>query len=610
MRWGIAAVKVKFWGTRGSLAKPGPTTLRYGGNTSCVEVRSSAGSLVVLDCGTGAHELGLQLVAERGGAVDGHLLITHTHWDHIQGIPFFQPLFIPGSNWDIYGPRGVAQSLQTTLAGQMEHAYFPVTLDQFAASIRFHDLVEGVFAIGDIRIVARYLNHPALTLGYRLEVDGVSIVYCCDHEPHSHLMAAGTEPLTGMDRRYADFVAGADLVIHDSQYTASEYASKIGWGHSPVEYAVRVCRDAGVKQLLLTHYDPLRQDAAIDAILDEVRQGLRQCGSTLKVLGATEGMQLDLQGNGSWADKPESQFEAQTAIEKGSLNRPVFLHLFDDERAKLLSRALAAEGIPCHRFAEFAQLLRVARQQRPALIFLGHQLPQQNGLEQARAFRVSEQGARVHAPLVLVASSMSEAGGEASAVTDWLVAPFTLSRVRSKIRSWVLRAACRRVRSAVPEEGQQQVVRTGPGWSVAPAEELLDRLTRIAATACSVPIALLSLIAGEQKRINATVELTGYDAAAVLPFCRHVEQQGRELLLPDALHDERFADAPPLFSGLSVQAFAGVPLLLDDGRCIGSLSLIDTQPRNFTDDQLAMLHDLSHLALELIDRPDNDGLAL
>ena len=146
---------VRFWGTRGSVAKPGPTTLRYGGNTSCVEVRTADGTLIVLDCGTGAHGLGQALLASGEHPLRGHLLITHTHWDHIQGFPFFAPLFVPGNEWDLYAPGSVGQQSKRTLAGQMEYEYFPVTLEQLNATIRYHDLVEGQFAIG-----GRAHHHP------------------------------------------------------------------------------------------------------------------------------------------------------------------------------------------------------------------------------------------------------------------------------------------------------------------------------------------------------------------------------------------------------------------------------------------------------------------
>jgi phosphoribosyl 1,2-cyclic phosphodiesterase len=181
---------VRFFGTRGSIATPGPSTLRYGGNTSCVEVRSSSGTLVVLDMGTGAAVLGRELM-ERGGPLCGHVLISHTHWDHIQGIPFFAPFSIPGGVWDIYAPRGFGQTLRETLAGQMQSTYFPVALEQLGATIRYHELVEGRLSVEDIEVTSRYLNHPALTLGYRLQADGVAVVYACDHEPHSHAAATG-----------------------------------------------------------------------------------------------------------------------------------------------------------------------------------------------------------------------------------------------------------------------------------------------------------------------------------------------------------------------------------------------------------------------------------
>src|SRR5215471_223070 len=259
------AMRVRFWGTRGSIAKAGPGTLRYGGNTSCVEVRTRAGTLLVLDCGTGAHGLG-QALGEAGPPQRGHMLITHTHWDHIQGFPFFVPLFMRDSEWDVYAPRGLRESLRETLAGQMQYTYFPVTLDQLAATVRYHDLVEGEFAIADVRVTTRYLNHPALTLGYRLDADGAVVVYATDHEPHSRAGTSTAEDAFGEDRRHADFLADADLLIHDAQYTAAEYPAKHGWGHSPVEYVVQQAALARVRRLALYHHDPLRHDDAVDEL--------------------------------------------------------------------------------------------------------------------------------------------------------------------------------------------------------------------------------------------------------------------------------------------------------------------------------------------------------
>src|SRR6476660_7334315 len=244
---------IRFWGTRGSLAKPGRITLRHGGNTSCVEVRGDDGTLIVLDCGTGAHGLG-QALLSTGPRCDGHLMITHTHWDHIQGFPFFAPLFVPGNTWDIYAPGALGRQLEQTLAGQMEYNYFPVTLAQLPATIRFHDIAEGEFAIGEMRVTTQYLNHPALTLGYRLHSGGNAVVYSVDHEPHAPNPAAraeGEPPRHKEDQRHIDFLADSDLVIHDSQYTIAEYPQRTGWGHTPAEWAVDYAVAARAKRLAL-----------------------------------------------------------------------------------------------------------------------------------------------------------------------------------------------------------------------------------------------------------------------------------------------------------------------------------------------------------------------
>src|SRR5437870_8591141 len=246
-------MRVQFWGTRGSIAKPGPSTARYGGNTSCIEARSARVTLFVFDCGTGGHSLGQNLVSAVAEGVRGHILISHTHWDHIQGIPFFAPLFVPGNEWDIYGPKGLGQSLREALAGQMQYTYFPVTLDQCDAKIRYHDLVEGTFDIDEIKVSTQYLNHTALTLGYRLEADGVAVVYACDHEPHSRMLGCGHGERTGQDLRRAEFVNCAGLLIHDAQETAAEYLAKVGWSQRSAGYAVQLGQYAQQTRVGLTH---------------------------------------------------------------------------------------------------------------------------------------------------------------------------------------------------------------------------------------------------------------------------------------------------------------------------------------------------------------------
>src|SRR5690242_17478047 len=230
---------------------------RYGGNTSCIEVRSARGTLVIVDCGTGAHSLGQNLMSGGAQGLCGHILISHTHWDHIQGFPFFAPLFVPGNEWDIYGPKGLGQSLRETLTGQMEHSYFPVSADQFNATVRYHDLLEGSLDLEDIKVSTHYLNHPALTLGYRLEADGASVAYCCDHEPFSRTLATGPGELVGQDLDHARFVLGADLLVYDAQFTAAEYAAKAGRGRTTVDYNFTLAMQHNVNTSVLVHSSSL-----------------------------------------------------------------------------------------------------------------------------------------------------------------------------------------------------------------------------------------------------------------------------------------------------------------------------------------------------------------
>ena len=337
-------MRVQFWGTRGSIATPGPSTARYGGNTACIEVRSARGTLVVIDCGTGAHPLGQKLIA--GDGQSGYILISHTHWDHIQGIPFFAPLFRAGTEWDIYGPKGLGTSLRETLAGQMQYTYFPISLDRFGATVRYHDLLEGSFDIGDIKVSTRYLNHPALTLGYRLEADGLTVVYASDHEPYSRDLASGHGEITGQDLRHAEFFKDADLLIHDAQYTAAEYPEKIGWGHSSGEYVLKLSQHAGVKKVALIHHDPLRDDAALDGVVEALQAVLRADANCVEVFAAAEGQTIELEPSALKASKRAAEeFAATTAMEPAPVEHCVLLGIADAGLAASLSDAIRAEGI-------------------------------------------------------------------------------------------------------------------------------------------------------------------------------------------------------------------------------------------------------------------------
>jgi len=226
-------VYLRFWGTRGSIATPGPSTVEFGGNTSCVEVITNSGARFIFDCGTGARGLGAHLMATAPKPMNATILLSHTHWDHIQGFPFFAPLFVPGNEFRVCGPKGANTTLPEVLAGQMEYTYFPVELGQLGALITYYDIPEGFRDLGDVRVSTQLLNHPAVALGYRIEADGASLLYLCDHEPyweslwHSNSTPGKLESiLHDGDRRHAMFMLNADVVIHDSQYTPEEYPAK------------------------------------------------------------------------------------------------------------------------------------------------------------------------------------------------------------------------------------------------------------------------------------------------------------------------------------------------------------------------------------------------
>lgn len=444
---------IRFWGTRGSFAKPGPTTVRYGGNTSCVEVRMADGTLIVFDCGTGAHGLGQALLASGSRPIDGHLLITHTHWDHIQGFPFFAPLFIPGNTWHIYAPGGLGNRLEDTLAGQMEYTYFPVTLGQLGAQIHFHDLVEGTFGLGDGRVTARYLNHPALTMGYRLEAGGTSVVYATDHEPHTRhaqTIAANASASRVLEVHHEelghiDFLSQADLVIHDAQYTDAEYAQKVGWGHSTVEYVIDVALAAQVKRLALFHHDPMRDDAAVDRLVDACRQRVAGRGGTLEVFAAAEGQMIELPEMAQGHPRPAARADAVTVVDAGGTSSAtVTVLIVDDEPdiVRLLRMALRPEGFRLLSANDGETALQLARAERPSLILMDWNMPGYDGLEVCRALRAELDPQLRDVPVVLLTAQSGEeniAIGFAAGITDYLTKPFYPSYVRSRVREWLLR---------------------------------------------------------------------------------------------------------------------------------------------------------------------------
>ncbi len=284
---------VTFWGTRGSIPTPGVHTARYGGNTPCVAVEGGGGQLVILDAGTGIRALGLELVERQNGAVSAEILLSHAHWDHIQGLPHFKPFFASGNAVRIWGSRQGTTSLEAILRQQMDPAVFPVPLDALSAKLTVQQVEPGEFTIGEFRVRAMRLRHPGTTLGYRLtpSAGGPSMAYVTDNE----LGAGGSyDTAPGWRKEFTKFLAGADLLIHDAMYTPEELEQHRGWGHSTFVEAAALATDAGAKRLVLFHHEPEHDDGDLDTILAEARRQAKARGGSAEILAAQEGMRLTL----------------------------------------------------------------------------------------------------------------------------------------------------------------------------------------------------------------------------------------------------------------------------------------------------------------------------
>ena len=290
------AYSVTFWGTRGSIPTPGAQTARYGGNTPCVAVEGAGGGrgqLVILDAGTGIRALGLKLVEQQNGAVNAEILLSHAHWDHIQGLPHFKPFFAPGNAVRIWGSRQGTMSLEAILRQQMDPAVFPVPLDALSAKLTVEQVETGEFSVGAFRVRTMKLRHPGTTLGFRLTPagGGPSMAYVTDNE-----LGAGGQYTTAVSWRkeFVEFLRGVELLIHDAMYTPVELESHRGWGHSTYAEAVRLAADAEVARLVLFHHDPEHDDKTMDELLAAARHEVRTPERPTEVLGAQEGMQLTL----------------------------------------------------------------------------------------------------------------------------------------------------------------------------------------------------------------------------------------------------------------------------------------------------------------------------
>ncbi|MFB3739128.1 MAG: MBL fold metallo-hydrolase [Candidatus Velamenicoccus archaeovorus] len=279
-------MRIRIWGSRGSLATPGPDTIRYGGNTSCIEVRPDAGGLVILDAGTGIRQLGNAIRGSGVRRID--LLLTHLHLDHLEGLGFFPPLWDEAVELHVWGPASPMQSLRERIATYLSPPLFPVHLSDVPAQVVFHDAPDDEVPLGAVRVRAQPIIHSGPTVGYRLEEDGRILAYLTDHEPAhgADLRRAAPEWVSGFG-----IAQGADLLVHDCQYTEEEYPAHVGWGHSSTAHVADFARMAKVRRLVMFHHDPMHTDEDLERLLARVRE-LAEGGFEVHL--AREGMELEV----------------------------------------------------------------------------------------------------------------------------------------------------------------------------------------------------------------------------------------------------------------------------------------------------------------------------
>jgi len=302
-------LSVRFWGVRGSIPCPGPDTVKYGGNTTCLEIRAGK-RLIVIDMGTGVKALGDYLIANdlKNGPLDLDIFISHTHWDHIMGFPMFGPLFVPGTKIKIRGPVSYnGDTLASVIGDQLSYKYWPVRHSELAAKIEYHELKETTLDMGEgLKVTAKYMNHPLLCLGYRFEYEGKSIVTAFDHEPYRNLFPTnpedpsfneeaameGAQTARDENQKILNFLSGADLLIHDSHYTPEEYKKHLGWGHSSYEHAYETACGAKVKKIAFFHHDPNNNDQTLASMEKYYKD---ETGKTrqLEIITAREGLVLE-----------------------------------------------------------------------------------------------------------------------------------------------------------------------------------------------------------------------------------------------------------------------------------------------------------------------------
>jgi phosphoribosyl 1,2-cyclic phosphodiesterase len=297
-------LQVRFWGTRGTISVSNPGVMEFGGNTSCIELRAG-GRLIIIDVGSGAYRLGRHLMSNdyKKGPINGDIFITHTHLDHLIGFPMFMPFLAKTNTFHIYGPRLPENgSVRGALELMTSYQFWPVRLNEFAAKLSFNTIFETTLDLGGLKVTSKLLNHPVITLGYRFEYAGKTVVTAFDTEPYWNMFADKRESFYSADadmegrktveeenKKKLEFIKGADILIYDGTYTESEYQNgKQGWGHTYIENAINSAKEAGVKKLVVYHHEPSRTDSALQEI--EGRRFQKNLG--MEIIAAKEGLLL------------------------------------------------------------------------------------------------------------------------------------------------------------------------------------------------------------------------------------------------------------------------------------------------------------------------------
>lgn len=290
-------MKIKLWGVRGSVACPGPDTVKYGGNTTCISVDFDGEREIIIDAGTGLRVFGNYLVKKtpKGKNIEIDLLLSHTHWDHIKGFPFFTPIYLPTTKLKVYGPvPRKGDNLDEILNRIFSYKYFPINRSQLGAEIKSFPLKEKDIELYEgIRVKTKFLNHPIACLGYRIEHKEKSFCFITDSEPY--IIDSPKESAEEKNQKVAEFFRDADLLIHDAQYTVEEWKkSKIGWGHSGIEYVIETAAKVGVKKLILTHHDPERTDDDLDKFTDLYQEKYKKIREKMPFSFAQEGSVIEI----------------------------------------------------------------------------------------------------------------------------------------------------------------------------------------------------------------------------------------------------------------------------------------------------------------------------